>query len=662
MTRSDRLRQPTGRRPLAEVDSEFRGEATGTGETGQRPERLTITAIRPTVSAGTYPAKRVSGDVVHFSATVVCDGHEEIGAELVLTSPHGVQRTVPLHRQLGYKFTTDVALTELGVHRFSVTAWIDRAATLRSKISRKAAAGQPTANEDEELRLLGDEPISDLVSSRTQRIVVDRLLASFAAWYEFFPRSTTEAGIEQNATGQHGTLRSSIDRLDYVRDCGFDIVYLPPIHPIGREHRKGADNSVVAGPFDVGSPWAIGASEGGHTAIHPDLGTIDDFDALIAAAESRGLEISLDIAFQCSPDHPWVSEHPEWFAVRPDGSIAYAENPPKQYQDIVPFNFDCEKWPDLWAALADVVRFWRSHGVRIFRVDNPHTKPFKFWEWMIAELKAEDPGISFLAEAFAHPEVMLQLSRVGFSVSYTHFPWQHSPWDIERYFTLLAEGDNVEHFRSSAWVNTPDILTAELQQGLRQVFVSRLILAATLSASYGVYGPAFELQVAEAVREGSEEYARGEKYEVRSWDLDSPDSLRNTMTMINSIRRSHTALQHDRTLVFHHCTNPSLVAYTKTAPRRVRDRDGDQSEISDDPILVVVNTDHWNQQETDVHVDLPEVGIEWDARYEAHDLLTGAVYEWEGPDNFVRLNPWEQPAHIFALRNVTLPGGRKAAE
>ena len=612
-----------------------------------RPERLTITAVRPTVMGGQYPAKRVTGDVVRFSTIVVCDGHESIGAELTLTTPDGHERVVPMVRQVGYQFTADVALTQLGVHEFVIAAWIDRAATLQSKITRKAAAGQPTDNEEIELQQLGADTTSDRVASRPQRIVVDRLMASFGAWYEFFPRSTGNGD-------EHGTLRTSIDRLDYVRDAGFDILYFPPIHPIGREHRKGADNNVVAAPGDVGSPWAIGAAEGGHTTIHPDLGTIEDFDDLVAAANERGLEIALDIAFQCSPDHPWVSEHPEWFAIRPDGSIAYAENPPKQYQDIVPFNFDSDAWPALWEALADVVRHWRSHGIRVFRVDNPHTKPFQFWEWMIAEIKREDPGVIFLAEAFAHPDVMLQLSRVGFSVSYTHFPWQHSPWDIERYFTLLAEGDNIEHFRSSAWVNTPDILTAELQQGLRQVFVARLILASTLSASYGVYGPVFELQIAKPVRDGSEEYAGTEKFQVRSWDLDDPGSLYGLMGTMNEIRRSHSALQHDRTLVFHHCSNPTMVAYTKTAPLRVRAGIADDTvdDVSDDPILVVVNTDHWNPQETNVRIELPDIGFEWDERYEAHDLITGAIYEWNGPDNFVRLDPWVHPAHVFALRPI----------
>ncbi|MCU1400467.1 MAG: putative glycanase or glycogenase with amylase domain [Acidimicrobiales bacterium] len=628
--------QATSSDDLARLQTEYR----------YRPERLVITDISPTVSEGAYPSKRVVNDLVEFGVIVVCDGAVEIGAQLRLTDPNGGEQTVPMNRQAGYRFAAEVALTELGSYTWVVDAWIDRAATLRSKIGRKRAAGQPTDNEEEELRRLGDEPWSDRVTSRIEHVVVDRLLASFSGWYEFFPRSTGPA------PEQPGTLRTCIDRLDYVASMGFDIVYLPPIHPIGRSHRKGVNNSAEANPRDVGSPWAIGSAEGGHTSIHPDLGTFEDFDLLVASARDRGLEIALDIAFQCSPDHPWVSQHPEWFSVRPDGSIAYAENPPKQYQDIVPFDFDCTEWRALWAALADVVRFWHRRGVRVFRIDNPHTKPFAFWEWLIADLKADDPGIVFLAEAFAHPDVMLQLSRVGFSVSYTHFPWQHSPYDLEHYSGLLAAGDRSEFFRASSWVNTPDILTEELQQGLRQTFEARLVLAATMSASYGVYGPVFELQVAEAMQ-GSEEYLHGEKYEVRAWDLDNEGSLRHLMRRVNEIRREHLALQHDRSLVFHNCDNPRLVAFSKTAPRRVG-AIGDPA-----PILVVANTDHYNAQDGYVRLDLRALGVEFTdessaagVAYEAHDLLTGQRFSWNGADNYVRLDPWLQPAHVFSLRRL----------
>ena len=619
------------------------GGRTRPGTDAHRPERLTITGVTPSVSEGAYPSKRVVGDVVELAAVVVCDGAVEIGAQVRLTGPSGNEQTVPMSRQTGYRFTTDITLTEMGPNMFVVEAWIDRAATLRSKIARKHAAGQTTLNEEEELRLL-DEPLSDHVTSRVEQITVDRLLASFAGWYEFFPRSTGPSPSEP------GTLRTSIDRLDYVASMGFDIVYLPPIHPIGRAHRKGVNNAAEARPGDVGSPWAIGAAEGGHTSVHPDLGTLDDFDALVRSAAERNLEIALDIAFQCSPDHPWVLEHPEWFQIRPDGTIAYAENPPKQYQDIVPFDFDSEHWRELWVALADVIRFWHGRGVRVFRIDNPHTKPFQFWEWVIAEIKVDDPGVVFLAEAFAHPDVMLQLSRVGFSLSYTHFPWQHSPYELEHYSRLLSDGDRAEFFRGSSWVNTPDILTEELQQGLRQTFESRLVLAATMSASYGVYGPVFELQVADAHH--GEEYQDGEKYEVRSWDLDADGSLRGLIQRLNEIRKQYVSLQHDRSLVFHHCDNERLVVYSKTAPRRIGTT-GDPA-----PILVVANTDHYNAHDGYVRLDLRALGADFagalaeDGRFEAHDLLTGQRHIWRGADNYVRLDPWVQPAHVFALRRL----------
>ncbi|MCU1392321.1 MAG: putative glycanase or glycogenase with amylase domain [Ilumatobacteraceae bacterium] len=613
-------------------------------EPPSRPERLAITSIAPSVAEGEYPSKRVLNDVVEFSAVVVCDGAVEISAQLRLTDPWGTQSVHPMTRQTGYRFVVEVALTELGTYSWTVDTWIDRAATLRSRIARKRTAGQSTHNEDEELRRLGDDTVSDRVTSRTEHIIVDRLLASFAGWYEFFPRSTG------HSAEQPGTLRTCIDRLDYVAASGFDIVYLPPIHPIGRQHRKGVNNAVDSQPDDVGSPWAIGSAEGGHTAIHPDLGTFEDFDDLVRETYARGLEIAMDIAFQCSPDHPWVAEHPEWFSIRPDGSIAYAENPPKQYQDIVPFDFDSVEWRSLWEALADVVRFWHDRGVRVFRIDNPHTKPFRFWEWLITEIKAEDPGVVFLAEAFAHPDVMLQLSRVGFSVSYTHFPWQHSPSDLEHYAHLLSDGDRGEFFRASSWVNTPDILTEELQQGLRQTFEARLLIAATMSASYGVYGPVFELQVSNALA-NSEEYEHGEKYEVRSWDLDTDHSLRAQMQRINEIRKQYVALQHDRSLVFHHCDNERLVVFSKTAPNRINTT-GDRA-----PILVVANTDHYNAQDGYVRLDLSAFGTELgaadpSATYEVHDLLTDQRFTWHGADNYVRLDPWTQSAHVFAVRRL----------
>jgi starch synthase (maltosyl-transferring) len=627
------------------------------------------------VRGGAYPAKRVAGDHIELRAVVLCDQQMVLGVNVQHTTPDGAVHNHPLRLVEGPAYGAQIVVDAVGVHDLIVEAWIDQAATLQSRIDRKLAAGLDADLDEQELAGLA-ERTSDLRSSGPYSVVVDRPVAAFGAWYEFFPRSVVghtaghtadaDAGApgSEAAEARHGTLAEAIDRLGYVADLGFDIVYLPPIHPIGTSHRKGANNSVVAGPDDVGSPWAIGAIEGGHDAVHPLLGTHADVAALVAAANDLGLEVALDIAFQCSPDHPWVASHTDWFHVRPDGSIAYAENPPKRYQDIVPLAFDTPAWRSLWDALADVMRTWMRLGVRTFRVDNPHTKPLAFWQWVIAELKKEDPGLIFLAEAFAHPELMLELSRVGFTQSYTHFPWQYASWQLRDYYTMMLGGEEIEHFRGAAWPNTPDILTDELQQGLRQVFLARLVLAATLNATYGIYGPVFELQQSHAVRHGSEEYLDSEKYQLRSWNLDDPTSLALEIRTINEIRRTHRALHHDRSLHFHRSDNERFVVYSKTAPDWLLDApDGDGPDghsphggLSDDPILVVVNTDHWNVQETIIHLDLAALGLADATTLDAHDLLNGGTYHWTGSDPYVRLDPWQAPAHVFALKAV--PDGR----
>jgi starch synthase (maltosyl-transferring) len=417
---------------------------------------------------------------------------------------------------------------------------------------------------------------------------------------------------------------------------GFDVLYLPPIHPIGAAFRKGKNNAPTAQPGDVGSPWAIGAAEGGHKSIHPALGTFADFDRLVAAAGRHGVEIALDLAFQCSPDHPYVREHPEWFRHRPDGTIQYAENPPKKYQDIYPFDFECDAWESLWRELLSVVLFWADRGVSIFRVDNPHTKAFPFWEWMIAEAKRLHPGLIFLAEAFTRPKVMYRLAKLGFSQSYTYFAWRNRPWEIEQYFTELARTRAAEFFRPSAWPNTPDILTDHLQHGGRPAAMARLVLAATLCASYGIYGPAFELGEAAAREPGSEEYLDSEKYQQRTWDLDRPGSLREFITRVNRIRRQNPALQQDRALAFHRADNPSLVCYSKRAPGST--------------ILCVVNIDPHAAQSGTLTLDLPALGLDADRPFQAHDLLTDARFSWRGPTAWVGLDPGVSPAHIFRVR------------
>ncbi len=462
-------------------------------------------------------------------------------------------------------------------------------------------------------------------------VVVERPRAAYGAWYELFPRSCSPE------PGRHGTLRDCAERLAYVAGMRFDVVYLPPIHPIGRTHRKGRDNSPTAAPGDPGSPWAIGAPEGGHTAVHPELGTLEDFDHLLARARELGLEIALDIAFQCSPDHPWVKEHPEWFRHRPDGSIQYAENPPKRYQDIYPFDFECADWRALWQALLEVVLFWAKRGVLVFRVDNPHTKPFAFWEWLIAEVRARHPEAVFLSEAFTRPKVMRYLAKVGFSQSYTYFTWRNTKQELVDYFTELTCTPVREYLRPNLFANTPDINPEFLQSGQRSAFALRLVLAATLAGSYGIYGPPFELCVGDALP-GREEYRGSEKYEIRHWDLDSPDSLAPLIRRINQIRRDNPPLVRHGPVRFLPVDNDQLLAYLRTAPGDV------------DPVLVVVNLDPHHVQSGFLELPTAELGLDPEHGLQVHDLLGNGRYLWRGARNYVQLDPAATPAHVFRLR------------
>ncbi|MBI4543717.1 MAG: alpha-1,4-glucan--maltose-1-phosphate maltosyltransferase [Gemmatimonadetes bacterium] len=462
-------------------------------------------------------------------------------------------------------------------------------------------------------------------------VVVDRERARFSAWYELFPRSCSPG------PGRHGTFRDCEAWLPYVAGMGFDVLYFPPIHPIGRTYRKGQNNAPQADPEDVGSPWGIGAAEGGHTALHPELGTLEDFRRLVERAAEHGLEIALDLAFHASPDHPWVREHPEWFRRRPDGTVQYAENPPKKYQDIYPFDFECQDAPALWGALEGVVDFWLEQGVRIFRVDNPHTKPFAFWEWLIAEVKARHPEVIFLSEAFTRPKVMFRLAKLGFTQSYTYFAWRNTRWELVEYFTELTQTAVREYFRPNLWPNTPDILNEYLQTGGRPAFVARLVLAATLGASYSIYGPAFELLERRPREPGSEEYPDSEKYELKAWDVNRPDSLKDLITRVNRIRRENPALQSDRGLSFHRVDNEQLVAYSK------------QTADGSNLILAVVNLDPFHTQAGVLELPIQELGLPADEPYLVHDLLTGARYYWHGPRNYVELRPEAVPAHVFRV-------------
>jgi starch synthase (maltosyl-transferring) len=463
-------------------------------------------------------------------------------------------------------------------------------------------------------------------------VTVDPPLARFSAWYELFPRST-------GAAGTHGTLHDAEGRLSYIAEMGFDVVYLPPIHPIGRSHRKGPDNSLTAGPADPGSPWAIGSAEGGHKSIHPELGTADDFRHFVKAARGQGLEVALDIALQASPDHPYVQSHPEWFLHRADGSIQYAENPPKKYQDIYPFDLAGPAWESLWLELRGVFLHWIEQGVKVFRVDNPHTKPIRFWQWCIATIKARHPEVIFLAEAFTRPKLMYLLAKVGFSQSYTYFTWRTTAAELTEYVRSLVESEVNEFFRPSFWPTTPDILPEHLQFGTRATFIARAVLAATLSPSWGIYGPAYELQERVA-REGAEEYAQNEKYQLRSWDLARPDSLRPVLRRLNHIRRDNPALQRLAGTVFHQTDNELLLCYSRA------------SDDGGNVLLVVVNLDPRNRHSGWISLDLAALEIEEGAAFQVHDLMSDARFLWRGRRTFVSLDPEVMPVHIFRVRRL----------
>jgi starch synthase (maltosyl-transferring) len=648
-----------------------------------RPPRVVIENFSPLVDCGRFPAKAVVGDALEVRADVFCDGHDAVTAAVQLrTAGVSTWTELPMHHVAQDEYRARLVFDECGEHEVTVAGWIDRFATWRAGARRKLAAGvllpvdgavgarivRDAADraardpdvartlramadrieagdlgdvDDERLvtlvhRFADREPVATL--DPPARVTVSRRLAGCGAWYELFPRSW---GPEP---GRAGTLRDVERALPYVAGMGFDVLYLPPIHPIGVTHRKGRDNVTTAEPDDVGSPWAIGSVDGGHTDVHPQLGTVDDVRRLAEAAAGHGLELALDLAFQCSPDHPWVREHPEWFRTLPDGTIQPAENPPKRYEDIYPLDFETREWCSLWFALESVVQFWVDQGVRIFRVDNPHTKPFAFWEWMIGRVRARNPEVIFLSEAFTKPNVMYRLAKLGFDQSYTYFAWRQTPYELREYLTELTHTELRHFFRPNAWPNTPDILTEQLQWGGRPTFVTRVVLAATLFASYGIYGPAYELQEDRA-RPGAEEYARNEKYEIRSWDLDAEHSLRPLVTLLNRLRHRYRALQTNDTLVFHDADNPVLLCYSKSAPANVP-----SSQATLDPVLVVVNTDPHHRQSGFVHLDLPALGIGTDEPFVVHDVVGGGSFRWVGPRNYVELDPHVLPAHVFVVR------------
>ncbi len=643
------------------------------------PARVLVRDVRPRVDDGRYPIKRTPGETIEVLADAFADGHDRLAVTL-LHRPAGSARWegVPMESLGNDLWRATFTPNTVGLWEYTIEARVDRFATWSEDLRKRVEAGQEIEVEllegaslvdaaaphapraararllraaqhlrgeappeervqaaldpalREALRGVGD-PRDAVVAEPVLRVRVDRERARFGAWYEMFPRS---AGPEP---GRHATLREAADRLPEIADMGFDVVYLPPVHPIGHTHRKGPNNVPGGGANGPGSPWAIGAAEGGHKSIHPGLGTMEDFDAFVARAESLGLEVALDIAFQCSPDHPYVREHPGWFRHRSDGSIRYAENPPKKYQDIYPLDFECEDWRGLWEELRSVVAFWADHGVRVFRVDNPHTKPFAFWEWLIAEIQRDRPDTVFLSEAFTRPKVMKTLAKVGFTQSYTYFTWRNTKGELADYLTELTQTDTREFLRPNLFANTPDILHEYLQTGGRAAFQARLVLAGTLAASYGIYGPAFELCEGRAVP-GTEEYQDSEKYQVRAWDRDHPGHIRDLIVRVNAARHDNAALQFDHRLRFHPVDNDQLLCYSKSTP--------DLANL----VLVVVNLDPHHVQTGWVRLPLPELGLPHDQPFQVHDLLGDGRYLWQGEVNFVQLDPHACPAHLFVVR------------
>jgi starch synthase (maltosyl-transferring) len=641
-----------------------------------------IESPSPEVDGGRYPVKRVLGDTVVLEADLLADGHDAIaGRVLIRHAKSESWQVAPLVPLGNDRFRATFEASALGVWEVAFEGWVDAFTTWRRDTEKKRAAGQDTAIEllvgarliaeaaaragahapgvapilDEAARIAGDparsleerfgaasaavvvRAMADLPdleratrSERPLRIVVDPVLARCSAWYELFPRSCGE-------NGAHGTFADVEKRLDYVAGMGFDILYLPPIHPIGRAFRKGPNNTLDAGPGDPGSPWAIGSAEGGHKSVHPALGTLADFEHLVQAARAKNLEVALDIAFQVSPDHPYVKEHPEWFVHRPDGTIQYAENPPKKYQDVYPFDFESKAWRALWVELRDVFLFWIARGVKVFRVDNPHTKALRFWEWAIGEIKALHPEVLFLAEAFTRPKLMYELAKAGFSQSYTYFTWRGTKHELQSYLAELTAPPASDIYRPCFWPNTPDILPEHLQHGGKPTFLARLVLAATLSSNWGCYGPPFEL-MEHVARPGSEDYLGSEKFQLRSWNTGDPGSLRDAIALVNRARREHAALQQTQRIVFHQTGNDALMAYSK--------RTEDFASV----VLVVVNLDPSHTHAGWLELDLRELGVGPGETFQVHDLLSDTRLSWSGARNYVELDPRLFPASLFVVR------------
>ena len=646
--------------------------------TGDGRQRVVIEHVTPEIDGGRFPIKRVVGETVTVRADVFGDGHDELTAVLLYRKKSSEQwHVAPLHFLTNDRWEGSFRVEETGIYSYTVSGRIDHFATWKKDFAKKGAVGQDLAidrliggrlveaaaeraagadrehlrehalrirralNDGEALAASQDQELGRLMRlyydtrfatsyGKVLEAVVEPGEALCGAWYELFPRSSCTEG------GAHGTFADCIRLLPRIAAMGFDIVYFPPIHPIGVTNRKGKNNATKAEKGDPGSPWAVGAAEGGHKAVHPDLGTLDDFRIFVEEAKRLGLRVALDIAFQCSPDHPHVREHPGWFRWRPDGSVQFAENPPKKYEDIIPFDFECEEWESLWEELKSVFLYWVEQGVTIFRVDNPHTKPFHFWEWVIAEVRKSRPEAIFLSEAFTRPKVMYRLAKLGFSQSYTYFSWRNTKPELEQYIRELSGPELREYFRPNFWPNTPDILPEFLQFGGKPAFFIRFVLAATLSSSYGVYGPPYDLFINEAIP-GKEEYLDSEKYEVRCWDWDDPRNMRDLIARVNAIRRHNAALQTTWNTRFCETDNDNIICYLKSTADRTN------------MLLIAVSLDPFGSQSGRFRIPLERVRIVPGQPYLVHDLLNGAMNLWHGEWNQVELSAQEVPAKIWRI-------------
>lgn len=678
----------SSKRPPIQPDrAPFRGDRLP--EDGRK--RVQIERVEPIVDAGRYAVKRCVGDSIWVRARAFCDGHDQPRCALLWRHQSEEKWSQTLMTTDGWDhWEATFELPQLGVYYFSVIGWVDAFKTWRDDLEKRTRAGQdievdlrigatliraaqasadqagaPASaaslaayatqlenrrhTQTERAILALEEPLAETMRAWAARryisrypddlrVQVEPARARFSSWYEFFPRSSLITGAQPaDEQPEHATLSESLSRLEYIADLGFNIVYLPPIHPIGHTHRKGPNNARQAAPDDVGSPWAIGAAEGGHKSVHPRLGNLKDFKTFVDRARELKLDVALDIALQVSPDHPYVTEHPEWFRARPDGSIQYAENPPKKYEDIFPFDFETEQWRELWAELASIFSHWCECGVRVFRVDNPHTKPFAFWEWLIPTIKRDYPETIFLAEAFARPAVMHRLAKLGFSQSYTYFTWRNTKHELGAYLWELTRPETLDFMRPNFWPNTPDILHETLQSGRRATFMLRAALAATMTANYGIYGPAFELMEHVARHPGSEEYLDSEKYQLRAWNLKKTPNITDFIRRLNRIRAENTALQQNRNTTIHGADNDNIFVFSK------------RSDEHDNFILVVANLNAEHTHSATVELDLEALDLDPERHFHIHDLVDDARYIWRGPRNYIELNPIDCPVHIFRI-------------